>query len=371
MFKKLNSTVALVALISSASFAIAQQTDSIEIYSPNSDPNKPIKIEQSGNPLGTEMSSSDAVNPPESSLPKSDLDSIPPMSEEEAKAMLEILKQVNEEKNAEQIEQDPLAGLNPEQRAFMEAMQSVIPMTPDQIELFKKRYYDSQVAKNRNVNGDISPISRSIDLSLVPGEDLPVVRMSPGNVTTITFSDRNGNPWPVLSVTSGDGSSFSAETAGQEGDTNILVVNPLKNWASSNMVVTLVGHPVPILMTLDSRENSVVDYRLDVRIDKRGPNSDDTIIEDYQLPSTNDSTMLSFLDGVPPESAEKMETSHSSVSAWVYNDEMYIRTNGKILSPAYTSKSSNVSGVSIFVLQQSPVIILSKDGVMQNVTIQN
>lgn len=361
MFKVINSTVATIAFLATASIAFAQDNEQIKIYSPNANPENPILIENN---------SQEAQVPPNSQLPKSNLDSVKPLSEDEARVMLEILKEVNDQSNQEKIEDDPLSGLNDEQRAFMQAMQGIIPMTPEQIELFKKKYSEARRAENRNINGEIAPISRSIDLSLVPGEDLPVVRMSPGTVTTITFSDRNGKPWPVLSVTTGDSSSFEASTAGEQGVSNILVVNPTTNWAASNMVVTLVGHPVPIVMTLDSRENTVVDYRLDVRIDKRGPNSDNTVIQDYSLPATNDSTMMAFLDGVPPKSAERMETSHSSVEAWLYNDQMYVRTSGSILSPAYTAKSSNVSGVSVFTLQQSPVIILSKDGLMQNVTIK-
>lgn len=363
MFNKLHYTASLVAiLVAIGGQSVAQNSAQIEIYSPNANPNNPIVISNSGG-------QSNPVTPPASTLPVSNLNSIPPMSEEEARAMLEIMATVNRANQEERIADDPLSGLSPEQRAFVQAMQAVIPMTPDQIELFKQRYYDSQIATNSGVAADPAPVSRSIDLSLVPGEDLPVVRMAPGNVTTLTFSDKNGNPWPILSVTSGDSSSFAAQTAGEQGNTNILVINPLKNWAYSNMVVTLVDYPVPVLLTLDSRQNSVVDFRLDVRISESGPNTDLRIVENFSLPPTGDSTMLSFLDGVPPRGAEKLRTSHSGVEVWKYEDNMYVRSKTQILSPAYFAKTSNVSGVNVFVLQESPVLLVSDNGNVQSVMV--
>ena len=354
------SVFGFVSILGSAAFA--QSPEGIKIYSPNANPNNPIMISNSAG-------QAPVVTPPQSSLPRSELDQVPPMSEEEAKAMLEIMSTVSRANQEESIIDDPLAGLSPEQRAFIEAMQAVVPMSPEQIEMFKKRYYDAQIATNKGVVADPAPVSRSIDLSLVPGEDLPVVRMSPGNVATLTFSDKNGNPWPILSVTTGDSSSFGAQTAGEQGNTNILVVNPLKNWAYSNMVVTLVDYPVPILMTLDSRQNSVVDFRLDVRIGETGPNTDMRIVENFSLPPTGDSTMISFLDGVPPMGAEKMRSSHKGVEVWTYNDNMYVRTKTSMMSPAYFGKTSNVSGVNVFVLQESPVLLVSDNGNLVSVTV--
>ena len=126
------------------------------------------------------------------------------ISQDEAEAMLEVMKLLDEtNKNIEAVD-DPLSGLSPDQRAMIEAMQEIIPMTPEQIKMFKNKYYNSQKASNQNPYPDAAPVSRSVDLSLTPGEALPVIRMRAGNVSTITFSDQLGNPWPILSVTSGD-----------------------------------------------------------------------------------------------------------------------------------------------------------------------
>ncbi len=177
----------------------------------------------------------------------------------------------------------------------------------------------------------------------------------------MTFSDITGQPWPVLSVTTGNPQAYAAQSAGEEGKTNIIVVNAIQEWVPGNLAVTLVGHPVPITLAIRQGEPEV-DYRLDVRLDARGPNAAQDIVGTTSLAPTNDSTMIKFLDGVPPQGARRMKTTSPDVEAWRFEDLLYVRTRGDILSPAYTSRSSNVSGVNVFTLVDSPVVIVSAGG---------
>jgi intracellular multiplication protein IcmK len=342
--------------------------DRIEIYSPNSDPSNPIRIA----PRYDSRSALQGNIPVAAKLPESSLAGTRELSKEDAEMMLQLMKVVEETNTIDEINaDDPLAGMSPDQRAFIEAMRGIMPMTPDQIRLFKKRYDESQGATRAPVRPDASRVTRSLDLTLRPGEETPVIRMQAGEVSTLTFSDRNGNAWPILSVTPGDAGAFNAQTAGPEGTSNILVVNTQEVYASSNMVVTLVDNPVPVILSLDARDQRVVDYRIDARIDGVGPNSNYAITDSDTLPATGDKTMIAFLDGIPPKGAEKRETSNSSVEAWMYNGELYVRTKSSLLSPAYVSKSSNVSGVSVYALSETPVVITQRNGRMDTVTIRS
>jgi intracellular multiplication protein IcmK len=352
-----------LAFVLAATGAHAQD-GSIQIFSPNADPSNPITIQSPAAPAQA------APAPAPQAVPRSSLDQIPAMSERDAQAMMRIYEMIEQSNAVEEITQDdPLAGLSPDQRAYIEAMQAVMPMTPEQIRMFKQRFEESRSAQRAPVGPDAAPSSRSVDLTLKPGEQLPVIRMQAGSVTTLTFSDRNGAPWPIQSVTTGDGSRFAAQTAGAQGTSNILVLNTMTDYAMSNAVVTLVGNPVPVLMTLDAREQTKVDYRVDIRIDDKGPNSEFAIADSYRLPATGDKLMLAFLDGLPPRGAIERQTSAGGVEAWVYEDQLYVRTRGEILSPAYTARSSNVSGTKVFVLHESPVLVLSQNGVVDTVSV--
>lgn len=359
--------IAALALVLTASGALAQD-ESIKIFSPNADPSKPISIQSPAMP--TPPVATAPVAAPSAPAGRSSLDQIPAMSEQDAQSMLRIYEMIEQSNAVDEITQDdPLAGLSPDQRAFIEAMQTLMPMTPEQIDMFKKRYEQTRSASRAPASADAVRSSRSVDLTLKPGEELPVIRMQPGNVATLTFSDRNGNPWPILSVTPGDSSRFAAQTAGEQGVSNILVLNTTADYAMSNVVITLVDNPVPILMTLDAREQKTVDYRVDIRVDAKGPNSQFAISDSYRLPATGDSLMLAFLDGLPPREAIARKTSAHGVEAWVYDDKLYVRTRGELLSPAYTARSSNVSGTNVFVLHETPVLVLSQDGVLDTVSV--
>lgn len=251
--------------------------------------------------------------------------------------------------------------------SFDAALRSLMPMSPQQVEDFRRHHEDMERAEHLPLM-DLKPVSRSIDLSLQPGEVAPVIRLAGGNVSTITFSDRTGQPWPVMSVTTGNPQAYVAQSAGAPEESNIIVISPLTYYGKSNMVVTLMGHPVPIILTLESGTQEI-DYRVDVRINERGPNARYDIVGASTLPATGDSVMLSFLDGVPPSDAQRLNTRRAGVEAWRYDDMLYVRTEREMLSPAYISRSSNVSGVNVYVLVDSPVLILSKDGKMETVHI--
>jgi intracellular multiplication protein IcmK len=111
-------------------------------------------------------------------------------------------------------------------------------------------------------------------------------------------------------------------------------------------------------------------------MDQRGPNASLDEIYSDTLPPTSDSTMLGFLDGVPPGDAVKLKTSNGEVQAWRYNDMLYIRSDKSLLSPAYVSKQSNASRVNLYVLNEAPVLVMSNSdrnaggGRLESVTIK-
>jgi intracellular multiplication protein IcmK len=245
-------------------------------------------------------------------------------------------------------------------RSFQKALQDAMPMTPDQIREYRKRLDEGRRATVAPLS-PAAPRTRQIAMTLKPGEETPSLYVRPGTVSTMTFSDITGRPWPVMSVVTGNPTAYVAQSAGEEGKSNIIVVSPVQEHIVSNLVVTLVGHPVPVTLVLDP-DQAATDYRLDVRIASRGPNAAIDIVGVSSLTATNDMTMVKFLDGVAPNGARRMNTTSTDVEAWRFEDLLYVRTTGDVLSPSYTGRSQNVSGVNVFVMADTPVVLLSKDG---------
>ena len=260
------------------------------------------------------------------------------------------------------------AGGQPSKDAqFERALREVVPLSPDQVTKYRRAQDRVRRATNMPI-GPENPVTRSVRLTLKPGERSPVIHVKPGSVTSLTFSDVTGAPWPVLAVTSGNPQVYDVKSAGEEGKTNIIMVSAKEEWYPSNAMVTLVGHPVPIGLQI-SPEGADLDYRVDIGLMARGPNAAQDVVGVSNLAPTNDLTVAKFLDGVPPEGARRMDTSSPDVEAWRYEDVMYLRTRGDVLSPQYTARSSSVSGVHVFTMAEVPVVMISTDGRLADVRV--
>ena len=242
-------------------------------------------------------------------------------------------------------------------KAFGAALETMYPLTPEQQKTVRQRGDQIDKAVGEPLHS-VSAVSRSVRVSMRSGDAPPTIKTSPGWISTLTFADVTGQPWPVLSVTNGNPDAYDVKSSGAEGTSNIVTISSKQAYVPSNIAVTLLGAKVPVMMTLQP-SNGAVDFRVDAQIDQRGPNASYDVISSDSLPATSDGIMLGFLDGVPPSDASKLRTSDSGTQAWRYNDLLYIRTSKTLLSPAYLSKQSNVVGLNVYVLNEAPVMVMS------------
>ena len=249
---------------------------------------------------------------------------------------------------------------SPADLAFQQALMGTLPLSNQQGHEYRSRAQSFRREIEEPPNGPPRPTSRSVTLSLRSGEAAPKLHLAPGNASVLTFYDQTGAPWPVMSVTVGDKKAFDVGPAGDKDKTNMVVVSPMTNYAQANLVVTLVGHPVPIMFSLDTGSGSV-DYRLDVGIRGRGPNATYDVNEGSSLEPTNDPTVQSFIDGVAPKGSRKVHTSDPDVEAWKFQDMVYVRTPLKMLSPAYVGFAAH-PGVNVYTIVDTPVLMMSLDG---------
>lgn len=256
------------------------------------------------------------------------------------------------------------------EQAFQQVLQQLVPATPGMVRDFRGQVNAIGRAAAAPAAG-AAPVARtrSIQLTLRPGEAMPQLRLYPGNASVLTFSDMTGAPWPVLSATVGNPAAYALAEAGERGRTNMVVVSPIQHHATvANLVVTLVGHPVPVIFSLATGGGDV-DHRLDVGVRARGPNAVIDTIVSSSLAPTNDSTVQSFVDGTPPRGARRLTTSNRDVEAWRLGDMVYVRTPLELLSPAYTARARSVSGTSVYTLVEAPVLLVSQDGRVSSVTV--
>lgn len=259
----------------------------------------------------------------------------------------------------------PLPPLKIPTSPLEKASQFVAPLKPSEIRGLRNQFEDTRRATAYQPIQAIPRISTlSVDLS--PGSVLPVLRVLPGEMSTIVFVDYTGAPWPLAAAPRvSNNELFDVEWL--EG-TSSVIVSALSTFNDGNITVFLKGLPTPVVVKLatgevDSPHNNVriVDYRLDLRIPGRGPNAKSLVEGTPKLGLYND-TLQAFLDGVPPTEAKRVEVEGAPkmVQVWQIENSLFIRTPFSIQT-AFEQSLSAADGTSVYQIALTPFVSLSEN----------
>ena len=259
--------------------------------------------------------------------------------------------------------------LSPEEiTAYGVAIQSQMPMTPDLIRDYRRRVNESQKAAALPPSGHRPrSISDQIRVSLNARGKTPNVATSPGTVSVLAFYDRTGEAWPIASYVVGRPDAFQVYAL-QEGS-NQIAITPLINHGYSNLVISLVGEDRPLVIDMETNEN-FTHFKRYVLVNGLGPNAVVPTSAAKQSLQASDSLMMAFVQGTGlPRNAIKLTTDHSAVSAWLYDGNLYIRTQNTLMSPSWTSSLTGAGHIHAYKLKPTPVALISRNGVVETVRI--
>jgi intracellular multiplication protein IcmK len=226
-------------------------------------------------------------------------------------------------------------------------------LTDEQYERLKKLYLRSERQKAQPYVVPAKPIIRTLPINLDPGVKPPVLRVTKGQLTTIVFSDVNGEPWLIKDVglnrqmySDGKGGNGGKEGGQPTEPTNVLTLEPLTVAAYGNVSVILKGLSTPVIFMLASAQ-AEVDVRVDAKVPGRNPDGTDKI-EFTTMPGI-DAALTPFLDGVPPQQARRLKvTGLAKTEAWMFQDNLYVRTEADVQYPAYMSSARSTAGRAVY-----------------------
>ena len=255
------------------------------------------------------------------------------------------------------------------QALFEESLRQMMPLNEGQIQEYRERS-DQRERALLPVSPHLN--SRTVRVSLEPGR-VPVRVFTTANIaTSLVFHDSTGQPWPITSVTNG-GPNFFQVLRPDLHDGNLLNILPTQAYGTSTIVVTLEKQDVPLVVRLESDSVRSPERKADAlvlfQLAHRGPKASVPIIEDIK--ETADSTMLAFLDRVPPEGAVRvrMKPKQEDLSIWKFGDKHYIRSVHTLMWPAW---SAVVNGAGSMKCYETPItgrIMLSNNGQIQTITL--
>lgn len=249
-----------------------------------------------------------------------------------------------------------------EEQTFNQALKQLLPLQPNQIRKTLETFRMSREAAETPITVP-EPKLEVQTASLDPSGSPIVIKVAPGNVTSVTILDATGAPWPIQDmVTAGPFSIMAPEEGG-----NVLRITPATAHGVGNISMRLVDMITPVTFRVQTGMDWV-HYRLDIRIPKPGPLAKTPIIEYGGLKAVagKDEQMVGVLDGTPPVDAEKLtvEGVDGRTTAWEMDGRTYLRTPLTLLSPGWDASVTSADGMNVYALGRAPVVLLSDEGRM-------
>ena len=139
-----------------------------------------------------------------------------------------------------------------------------------------------------------------------------------------------------------------------------MMVQSLTMYNYGNLAIRLRGLPTPIMLTLIPGQKAV-DYRVDLRVQGYGPNAL-ALPTGNGLPNSADPALLGVLDGVPPDGSRLLSVTGGEAQAWLSGNSLYVRTRLDVLSPGWLGTMSSADGMHAYVMQPTPVLLVSQNG---------
>jgi intracellular multiplication protein IcmK len=259
---------------------------------------------------------------------------------------------------------DPSTSSDINIQAFQNTVTGISPLSDDQIKEVRKVYNSMNRAMSFTDDVPPTPLTSAMTVDLSTGATPPVIRLAAGYITSVVFTDATGEPWPIKAYDIGNPSAYNivwnqSDTKGQDTLQNTLMIQSMVPFQEGNLAVIMKGLNTPIMFTLIPGQR-VVDYRIDVRVPKLGP---DTKVTQQSLSMPDNGTLQDVLNNIAPAKSKVINLSGGNATGWVVGKKMYIRTPLTILSPAYQAVLSGSDGfMKAYELQKASVILASWQG---------
>lgn len=238
-----------------------------------------------------------------------------------------------------------------------------LSLSPDQIRRLHKLFDHNQRAAAEHPEAPPKPTSKSIMVDLAPGASPPIIRLSAGFVSSLVFVDGTGAPWPIVAWDLGDPRSYNIQW---DKKGNTLMIQAITRYKTGNLAVVLKNMHTPIVLTLLPGQKAV-DYRVDLRMPGLGPNASTT---ETSLPASENTVLLNVLNGAPPQGSRKLGVSGGQGEAWLFGDQIYLRTRLTAISPGWLATMSSADGLHAYELQQTPIVLASDHGKLVKLVIE-
>ncbi len=247
---------------------------------------------------------------------------------------------------------------------FNSAVDTISPLTTNEILDLRKRVDSARRAAATYPGVPPKPVISTTTVDLSPGSTPPIVRVS-NQGAAVSLVDITGAPWDILEVNNLAKRSFEVKQPAKDVPT--ITITAMGDYVEGNVAIFLKGLPIPVMLRMVAGQRET-DYRLDLRIPRRGPNAIDPVAgtPSINLPANYLQTLL---DGIDTPNAKPIRVEHAppGTRAWIVGGNVVLRTTLFLNNPAYQATIAAADGTRVYELAPTPVATLSENGALRNI----
>jgi hypothetical protein len=263
-----------------------------------------------------------------------------------------IKKHLYEEESLNKVKD--MLNAQSKESAYEKTMQETYPLTAKQVEQMRLR--DSELKKATNAPlKDVKLNISSDDLDVDVNNPI-VMRVAKGYNATLVFFDQSGQPWPIEGDVVHEKSSFTSTIVSKTK--HIVSFDISEDFSESTAMITLEGHPVPLIVKLVGND-TIVDSRKSIRVLKYGPNAQ---VEPFVLNELENVSpdMLNILEGGNiPADAKRFVLNGVTGEVYLWKGEMYVRTRSSLMSPPWKQSAISNSGYRVYRMKPTSVLLFT------------
>lgn len=249
------------------------------------------------------------------------------------------------------------------------AISKVLPLSPDQVEAFKKRNAAVAFAQEPDPIS-LSQLQGTIrSINLLNNSTPPLIHLVQNYATNISFVGENGQAWPIADIVPGsDAITASPSYKTDPYNSTIIVMKP---WISTNVTYYLKGRVKPIVLfihtALDTKQG--LDASVTVSVNGLSPGTSPLPIKNVGAVSDS---LLNAVNNAPGNQWQPVPLDNNNLPVglkmWTSPDRKsaIVRvTSGQLVSPDWQSQASNPDNtVTAYSFKYVPLMLLvnSNDG---------
>jgi len=239
------------------------------------------------------------------------------------------------------------------------------------------QYTNEQIAERREKNLDYekafnSPVKQKeimiTEQDYDPDGNTPILlKVAANNPSSIAFFDYQGKPWPIVGDVIGNPNAFTSKPFAESKNTAVFQIS--SRFSETVALINLQGIDQLVVVKLIGDEE-MFDARKNIRIPRRGPLSDDSIVDSNSNVSYSDPLLIQLLNGEKIKDGIKYSGDWDNDSVFVrVNNSLYVRTKDSITFPPNFESQRSANGYNLYRMDFSNTLIMKKDGQDKIITI--